>query len=123
MAGWKRKIAEYEADLYRVQEPTLLNKLLSLFMGTKSGEIEMKKYEDGEKQIEIEVHSVNVPDGSTVSAVIDGATVHEFRVNHGRARLLLSTSRGDRIPEVHNGSVAEIRFSGEVLLRGTFRPD
>ena len=123
MAEWRREVEEYEANLYRVQEPTLLSSLLSLFLGTKSGEIETKKYDDGGKQIEIEVHGVNVPDGSAVSAVIDGVTVHEFRVDRGHARLFLSTAQGNTVPEVRNGSVAEIQFSGEVLLQGTFRPD
>jgi hypothetical protein len=81
MAGWRREVEEYEANLYRVQEPTLLSRLLNLFLGTKSGEIEMKKYDDGGKQIEIEVHGVDVPDGSAVSVVIDGATICQFSVN------------------------------------------
>lgn len=123
MTRWRREVAEYEADLYKVQEPTLLSRLLSLFSGTKSGEIEMKKYDDGERVFEIKVHGVDVPDGTTVSAVIDGSTVREFRVNQGYARLFLSTAQGDRVPDVHNGSVVEIRSSGETLLQGTFRPD
>lgn len=123
MTAWRRKVAEYEADLYKAQEPTLLGRLLNLFVGTKSGEIEMKKYEGGEKEFEIKVHGVNVPDGTTLSAVVDGATIREFRVSQGYARLFLSTAQGDPVPEVHSGSVAEIRFSGEILLQGTFRPD
>jgi len=35
MAGWRREVEEYEANLYRVQEPTLLSRLLNLFLGTK----------------------------------------------------------------------------------------
>jgi hypothetical protein len=30
MATWRREIAEYEADLYGVQEPLFLSKLLGL---------------------------------------------------------------------------------------------
>ena len=123
MATWRREIEEYEADLYQVQEPTFLNKLLGLFMSAKGGEMEMKKYDDGEKVIEIELHGVQVPDGAVVSAVVDGAAICQIQVNRGHGRSLLSTTRGETVPEVRNGSAAEIHYQEQALLKGTFRPD
>lgn len=39
MPTWRRKIAEHEANLYRIEEPSFLSKLLGL--RTKNGELEM----------------------------------------------------------------------------------
>ena len=121
MATWRRKTAEYEADLYSVEEPSFLSKLLGL--RTKNGEMEIKAYDDGEKVMEIELHGVKVPNGVAVSAVVDNTAVCEAKVNQGRGRLLLSTVRGETVPEVNNGSVAEIHYLGKALMRGTFEPD
>ena len=123
MATWRREIEEYEADLYRVQEPTFLNKLLSFFLSAKGGEIEMKKYDDGEKVMEVELHGVQAPEGAVISAVVDGVAVCQVQVNRGHGRSLLSTALGETVPEVRNGSVAEIHYQEQVLLKGTFKPD
>jgi hypothetical protein len=111
MATWRREIEEYEADLYRVQEPTLLSKLLSLFSRAKSGEME------------IELYGLKIPPGSAVSVVVDGSAICEVRTQGGYARLFLSTTRGETVPELQSGSVAEIHHMGAVLLQGTFKPD
>jgi hypothetical protein len=123
MATWRREVEEYEADLYEVREPTLLSKLLGLFLQTKHGELETKTYDNGEKEMEIKLHGVNVPDGSTVSAVVDGIAIRELRVSRGYVRLFLATAQGDTVPNVRSGSITEIRYQGVVLLQGTFRPD
>jgi hypothetical protein len=125
MTTGRREIEEYEADLYQVQnqEPSFLNKLLSLFLSAKGGEIEIKKYDDGEKVMEVELQGVQVPDGAAVSAVVDGTAVCQVQVNRGYGRSLLSTARGETVPEVHSGSVAEIHYQEQALLEGTFKPD
>ncbi|MBN1978160.1 MAG: hypothetical protein JW918_12255 [Anaerolineae bacterium] len=124
MATWRREIEEYEADLYRVQEPTsFLNKLLSLFLSSKSGEMEMKRYDDGEKVIEVELHGFQVPDGAVVSAVVDGTAICQIQVNRGHGRSLLSTARGETVTDVRNGSAAEIHYQEQILAKGTFKPD
>ena len=92
-------------------------------MRTKNGEMEIKTYDDDEKVMEIELHGVRIPNGTAVSAVVDDTAVCEVKVNQGHVRLLLSTARGETIPEVSNGSVAEIHYLGEAFLRGTFEPD
>ena len=51
---------------------------------------------------------------------IIGATTE---VRRGRARPKLSSAEGHVFPEARNGSVGEIQYNGEPLLRGTFRPD
>lgn len=121
MRTWQREIAEYEADLYGVQEPSFLSKLLGLRM--KSGEMEITEYDDGEKAMEIEFHGVSVPEGVIVSAVVDGTAICQIEVNRGHGRFLLRTARGETIPNVSSGSVAEIHYLGQALLEGTFETD
>lgn len=115
MMAWRRIIEEYEADLYRVPTPKLFRRAM--------GELERKTFADGEELLEIGFHGIDVPDGSRVSVVIDGASVCNVEVERGRARLDLSSEDGHAVPAVGNGDVVEIQFEGQALLRGTFRPD
>jgi hypothetical protein len=114
---WRRAVEEYEAELYKVPRPKFF-----LFRVPK-GELEVKRYEDGETELEIEFYDVKVPDGSAASVVIDGQVACQVAVSQRRGRLRLSTARGDAIPAVGDGSVGEIQYNGEPLLRGMLRPD
>jgi hypothetical protein len=118
MRAFPREIEEFEADLYTTDD---VPKLLAPFFRSKGGEIEVSTYDDGDRQMEVEIDKLNVPSGATVSAIVDGTIVCKLQVNRGR--LVLRSSRGDTVPAVGNGSVAEIRYNGEVVLQGTFRRD
>ena len=120
MGPFPREIEEFEADLYTSVD---VPKLLAPLFRSKGGEIEVSTYDDGERRMEVEIDKLSVPDGSTVSAIVDGNVVCELQVNRGRGRLVLRSSRGDTVPAVGGGGVAEIRYNGEVLLQGTFRRD
>jgi hypothetical protein len=113
--AWRRTLEEYEADLYKVPLPR--------FFRVEKGEVEIKKYDDGETRLEIKFYGVKVPDGAAVSVTFDGNFVCEVQVQRGRGRLELSAAPGQPVPGVTNGSVAEIQYNGEALLRGVFRPD
>jgi hypothetical protein len=119
MTTWQRKIAEYEADLFKVQR-SWLDKLLG---GGKSGEIEVKRYEGGEQRMEIDLRGVRCPDGALVTLLVDGKPVHELALRRGFAHLRFSSAEGASIPDVAHGSLAEIRYQGEALLQGTFKAD
>lgn len=121
MKTFRRKIAEYEANLYSTEQPSFWARLFG--SRKKSGELEFKAYDDGEKLLEVELYGVKAPHGAAVSVVIDNAPVCEVRVSQGHGRLLLSTAQGESLPDVSNGSQAEIRYQGETLLMGMFRSD
>jgi hypothetical protein len=123
MINLRREIEEYEADLYKVQEPSFLSRPLGLFMQSKHGELEMKVYDDGEREMKFKLHGLNVPDGATISIVVDENTAFEVRVERGQVRMFFSSARGDSISVVRNGSVVQIRHGGETLPEGRFRPD
>ncbi len=121
MKTLRRKIAEYEANLYSPEQPSFWARLFG--SRKKGGELEFKAYDDGEKMLEVEIHGVKAPHGATVSIVIDNSPVCEVRVSQGHGRLRLSTAQGESLPNVSNDSQAEIRYRGETLLLGNFRPD
>jgi hypothetical protein len=115
MAAWRRVVEEYEAELYKVPMPRIFR--------NEMGELERKTYDDGEELLEIVFRGAKVPDGSRVAVVVDGRHVCDVEVKRGRGRLELSSLRGQDIPRVSNGDIAEIQFGGQALLRGTFKPD
>lgn len=121
MSTLRRKIAEYEANLYSPEQPSFWARLFG--SRKKGGELEFKAYDNGEKVLEVELHGVKAPHGAAVSVVIDNSPVCDVRVNQGHGRLLLSTAQGESLPDVSNDSQAEIRYQGETLLQGIFRPD
>jgi hypothetical protein len=113
--AWKRKLCEYEADLYRVPKPR--------FFRFPKGEIEYKAFDDGERQLEIKFYGIKAPDGTTVELLVDGTPGLTVSLKNGRVNTKLSSSAGHSIPEMLDGNVAEISHEGTVLLRGTFKPD
>jgi hypothetical protein len=115
LMAFRRKLAEYEADLYKVPKPR--------FLPMPKGELEVKRYDDGETKLEIEFFGAQAPDGAAVTVVIDGQAVCQVPVRRQRGRLEISTVQGAAIPDVRTGSVGEIQYQGQALLRGTFKPD
>ena len=93
-----------------------------MFARRKGGEIEIDRYEDDQKRMEIEIESIDAPVGSMVTAVIDGTPICDVTITR-RTRVTFSTRRGETVPDVGNGSVAEIHYRGQVLLKGVFVPD
>lgn len=119
MTTYRRKIEEYEADLYKPGS----SGWLGLFMRSKGGEMEVKRYDDGEARMEIDLHGLKCPDGALVSALVDGREVQQVEIRRGYARVRLSSLQGATIPQVRAGSTAVIRYQDETLLEGSFKPD
>lgn len=117
---WRRKIEEYEADLYRDQTIKFLG--FSFHNRAKGGEIEVKKYDNGEARVEIKFFGVEIPDGSAVAAVADGRTICEVEARQGTGRAHMDV-QAEAVSTIRSGSTAEIRYMGQVLMAGTFRPD
>lgn len=113
--AWRRKIAELEADLYRVPPPR--------FFRFPKGEAEFKEFDDGERRLELVFYGLKAPDGTEVQMLLNGEAVLSTPLRRGRARRDLSTSRGDQVPRMGEDDVAEIAQGGVVVLRGVFRPD
>ncbi|MBN2147008.1 MAG: hypothetical protein JW726_06450, partial [Anaerolineales bacterium] len=78
---WRRVESEFEADLYKVPPPRFF-----LFRGSV-GEAEVKRYSSGEARLEVKFYGLKVPDGTTVSVLIDGALVTEMPIRRQRGYL------------------------------------
>lgn len=115
MTSWRRVVTEYEADLYKVPLPR--------FFRNSMGELEHKTFADGEVLLEVVFRGAKVPDGTMVSVVIDGKSICDVAVKRGRGRLDLSSLQGHELPSVSDGSIAEIQYVGQALLRGVFKPE
>lgn len=115
MPTWRRMLDEYEADLYDVPPPR--------FFRVERGEVEIKRYEDGEIRLEVAFFGLKLADGETVHLVIDGQPVCSLEIHRGRGRAELSASAGASLPVVQGGAVAEIQHQGVARLRGVFHRD
>jgi hypothetical protein len=113
--AWRSKTEEFEADLYKVPLPR--------FWRMEKGELERKTYSDGEERLEIQFRGLPEPKDGMARVLIDGEPACDVPVCEGRARHLLSTETGEMVPKVASGSVVEIEYRGEVVLRGTFQRD
>jgi hypothetical protein len=113
--GWRKKLAEYEADLYPVPRRWLFN--------FPKGEVEYEAFDDGEKQLEVKVFGLKVADGEGVSLATGQGTVCEIVVQRGRGHARLSNRNGDALPEVAAGDEVEIYHLGKLILSGSFRSD
>jgi hypothetical protein len=111
----RRKVEEFEADLYKVPLPR--------FWRIEKGELERKAYDDGEEKLEICFRGLPGPDGGLARVLINGEPVCEIQVREGQGRQVLSSTAGEAIPKVGSGSLAEIEYQGQIVLRGLFERD
>ena len=113
--AWKRKIAEIEAHLYRVPAPR--------FFRFPKGEAEFKEFDDGERRLELVFYGIKAPDGQEARMLLNGEPVLTASLRRGRARLDLTTAKGDEVPRMQVDDVVEIDCGSGVVLRGVMRPD
>ena len=118
MAQWRRNKWKIEADLFPEQE----GNLLGIAIRSKHGEIEIKGYDDGKAEMEIEFFGLKIPDNSIVSLYIDKKQIMEFQVKHGRYKKE-HIKLQQLATEINIGSKVEIIYLGQTLLHGTFRED
>jgi len=78
--------------------------------------------ESDRREFEAEVENVNLPQGTALRVLVDGAQVGAFSLDgDGRARLRLRTDEGQAVPVIVAGSrVAVANQAGATLLAGAF---
>ena len=114
--GFRRKLEEFEADLVREPKPFFLFR-------RELGELERKKYDDGEEVLQIKMRPPGVAAGGSVDVFIDGNKVATLAVQRGYVRTELSSTRGDTVPRVAAGSQVAIKYLGRTIMTGKFRRD
>lgn len=91
--------------------------------GKASGKIEWKVYGNGNTRLKLSARNLDGGANFAVQLFVDGVSVGETVASHGRVRWDINTRDGDRVPDIHDGQLAELRAGGAVLLRGVFEPD
>jgi hypothetical protein len=78
-------------------------------------------YSDGQRELEVEIEDLNLAAGTVVTAFIDGSSVGQMTlgIDH-RGRLRLRTQDGQTVPNVNDGSTADVRNGQSILVTGIF---
>jgi hypothetical protein len=85
------------------------------------GEAEFELYQSGNRELEVEIEDVNLPAGTSLTAVIDGNTVGQIVLEADRrGRLKLKTELGQAVPNVNAGSTVQVRNGNTILVSGVF---
>lgn len=85
------------------------------------GNATWKLFTSGNREIEVEVEDLNLAAGTSLNAVVDGATIGQLIVDLDRhARLKLDTEDGQTVPVVNDGSTAQVKNGTTVLVAGVF---
>jgi CHRD domain len=77
-------------------------------------------YSASERELELEVEDVNLPDGTMITGFVDGNSVGQASLLARKAKIKLKTSLGDTVPTVNAGSTAQMKSGSTVLVAGVF---
>lgn len=84
------------------------------------GMAEYQLYQDGNRELEVEAEDVALPDGTVLTAFIDGSSVGQMTLSLQKGRLKLRTEDGQSVPVVNDGSTVQVRSGTTVLVAGVF---
>ena len=78
-------------------------------------------YADGSRELEIEIEDVNLAQGTSLGAFVDGVSVGPIVLDNNRkGKVKLKTEDGQAVPTVNVGSIAQVRNGATVLVTGAF---
>ncbi|MEJ7849412.1 MAG: FG-GAP-like repeat-containing protein [Pyrinomonadaceae bacterium] len=85
------------------------------------GHAEYELYENGGRELEVEIEDVNIAAGTVLTAFVDGNSVGQIILESDqRGRLKLRTADGQSVPVTNDGSTVQVRNGGTVLVAGVF---
>ena len=85
------------------------------------GEATWELYQSGNRELEVEVEDLNLPQGTVLTSFINGNNVGSAAVDdRGRSRLRLKTEDGQAVPVVNDGSTCEVRNGATLIVSGIF---
>lgn len=83
------------------------------------GAAEYQLYQDGNREIEVEIEDVNLPAGTALDAVVDGNSIGQVILEADqRGRLKLRTEDGQTVPVTNDGSTVEVKNGAAILVAG-----
>ena len=76
-------------------------------------------YANGHREIEVEIEDVNLPGGTSLTALVDGNSIGQIILaSDQRGRLKLRTEDGQTVPVTNDGSTVQVRNGSTVLVAG-----
>ncbi len=84
------------------------------------GEAIYELYQNGNRELEVEVENVNLADNTVLDVFLDGASVGQATLGGQKAKLKLRSESGQNVPTVNNGSTVIVRNGGALIVSGTF---
>lgn len=120
-------ISSYFAEGSNAQAPTSGTFLSAQLTGpaingvTPSGVSRYAVDTNNNRFFETHVNSVNLPGGTILTVFVDGSSAGQIRLGSFRSGVLrLSTTMGQTVPNVSNGSAIAIKNGSVTILSGTF---
>lgn len=85
------------------------------------GEAELETFADGNRKFEVTVENVNLPNGTVLNVLVDGAKVGDLTIAGLIAKLELSTKDGQTVPPINTRTrVAVTDQAGNTIVAGSF---
>lgn len=106
---------ELEAKLFPVGKTS--------FFSRPRGKIERKEYGNGNLRFKVIISNFKLPDGEEVELVISDNLITTLKLKKGSAQLDLKSESGGKIPTVSEGDFAELRYQGNIIVKGKFIKD
>ena len=106
---------ELEAKLFPVGKTS--------FFSRPRGKIERKEYADGKLRFKVLISNFKLPDGEEVELVISDNLITKLKIKKGSAQIDLKSEIGADIPNVTEGDTAELRYQGNIIVKGRFVKD
>jgi hypothetical protein len=106
---------ELEAKLFPVGRTS--------FFSRPRGKIERKVYGNGNERFKILISNFKLPDGEEVELAISDKVIATLKIKKGSAQLDLKSEQGASVPEVIEGDLAEVRYQGNIIVKGRFAED
>jgi hypothetical protein len=84
------------------------------------GDAEYQLYSNGNRELEVEIEDVNLPNGTVLTAFVSNSPVGTLTLSLQRGKLKLRTEDGQTVPVVDAGALVDVRNGETVLVSGTF---
>jgi len=85
------------------------------------GEAEAKTFVDGNREFEVDVSNINLPDGTVLNVSVDGARVGTLRLVGMQGELELETEDGQTVPPINSRTRVVISDqAGNTIVAGSF---
>jgi hypothetical protein len=85
------------------------------------GEAELETFVDGNRKFEVTVSNVNLPNGTVLNVLVDGAKVGTLTIGALTGQLELKTKDGQTVPQINTRTrVAVTDQAGNTIVAGSF---